>query len=142
MQTSPLHFQGRRKLERTMDMTPLIDVVFQLLLFFMLTSALVVNQGMDLTLPEASQVKALPQEPLDIEISKSGILLISGKEIKEDMLEDYLRMTIADPEKAQAVIKSDSEVAVSSLVRVMDILKSSGIHTLSLAAQGMQNEKK
>jgi biopolymer transport protein ExbD len=135
MQATNLAFQGRKKLSRTLDMTPLIDVVFQLLLFFMLTSAIVVNQGLELNLPEAASTMSLPSKPLQIEISSEQTIHIDGKQTSLESLQDYLAMTIQNPAESQVVIRSDAEVPVSTLVSVMDTITSSGIHSISIAAK-------
>jgi biopolymer transport protein ExbD len=130
-----LNFQGRSKLQKAVDITPLIDVVFQLLLFFMLTSAIAVSQGMELNLPEAEKITSVSQEAIEVEIDKNGIIFVSGKETKQDAITDYLRMTLESPEKSQVVVRSDSDVPVSKLVEVMDKIRMVGITNLSIAAQ-------
>ncbi len=141
MQTTSLTFQGRKKLSRALDMTPLIDVVFLLLLFFILTSAFVVNQGLELNLPEASSVAPLTSEPIQIGISKDNLVHIDGKQITPEYLKEYLTMTIQNPSESQALISSDIEVSVATLISVMDAVNLSGITNISIAAQPVKKNE-
>lgn len=140
MQTSSINFNRRKKLSRTIDMTPLIDVVFQLLLFFMLTSAIVVNQGLELKLPESKSSISLPIKPIQIDISSESIIFIDGKESSINSIRDYLIMTVKNPSESQVVLRSDSGVSVATLVSVMDAVKTSGINSISIAANPIENK--
>ncbi|HMO18491.1 MAG TPA: biopolymer transporter ExbD [Oligoflexia bacterium] len=146
--SSKLPFTGRRKLNRIVDITPLIDVVFQLLLFFMLTSAMVATQGLDLTLPEANSLENISKDPIQIEIPAEGPLLVNfqnetaaqnnstnkGTLISDDKLPDILSSQNENLSDREVVIRSDSSVPVKRLVLVLDILREHGLSKLSIAA--------
>ncbi len=111
------------------SMTPLIDVVFILLLFFMLTSTFVVRRNMDLATPSISSVTDTTDEVIRLELNKDG-LTFEGQLLTLDDIHDLLnaRLTSGDPVN----LSIGEGVPLAATVEVMDALKASGGRAIAL----------
>ena len=114
-----------------MSMTPLIDVVFQLLLFFIVATRFADDDlQMNLPLPDASEARPItvvPQE-LFINIDQDGRYFVSGKVVDEAELEDLLQRAAANNPVNQAVrIHADKRVAFQAVVTAVNLCKRVGI---------------
>ena len=131
-----MEIQGRKNLEGTFDLTPLIDVVFLLLIFFMLTSTMMVQEGLELDLPGSESSGTVEQSPLVLSIDKSGTLTFKSKELSIESLKTQLKDIFAIDPKEPVVIKADEKVPVQDLVDIMDAVRTSGGSNISLATEG------
>jgi biopolymer transport protein ExbD len=116
------------------DLTPLIDVVFNLLIFFMVTTTFVTAAGLDVNLPEAS-TKSEHREMPDriVNISNEGQLAYAGKIIEQDQLrEEFEKLAAVDP-FLPLVIKADKKVHHGRVVAIMDLAKEAGLKKLAIA---------
>ena len=124
----------KRREPITPDLTPLIDVVFILLIFFLVSSTFKKNEkALDLTLPNsASSNKLIKKESITIELS-SDALAYKGKKIGFDQLDEILK-TIKD--KSQDInIRIDKEVRYKRVMKLFDTLKSNGLNNLALESE-------
>jgi biopolymer transport protein ExbD len=112
------------------DITPLVDVVFLLLIFFMLSlgSPLKISQ---VDLPESVSGDGLAREAVTVAI-RSGGLLIDGREAGRDMLASL-------PAEKDIVILADKSVAYFEVITILDALRSSGHERISLATRPLKN---
>ena len=114
-----------------LNMTPLIDVVFQLLLFFIIATRFADEEReMILPLPDASEaqpITAVPKE-LFINIAEDGRYLVSGREMNASELENLLQQTVANNPANQAVrIHADKRVPFQFVVTAVNLCKRVGI---------------
>ena len=118
-----MEFEGRKKVVTTMNIAPLIDVVFLLLIFFMLSSHFVTEQGIKITLPVS--VTAIPQHEKEIIIfvTEDNALYLDGEKINLEDLTVKLKTKVKKSEKKTVIIKADKKVDLGLAVRVMDIAK-------------------
>ncbi len=133
MQASCIKVRGRKRISKGIDITPLIDVVFQLLLFFMLTGTLVSEHALNLSLPSASTKDILPPKSINIEISADKHIAINGQITTTVDLPKLLDEMSIDIAKDQVIVKSDKTVDVMTLVSVIDQVKAKGIVNIGLA---------
>ena len=121
----------------SINMTPMIDVVFQLILFFMLTSSLTHPRQIELDLPEsASATKPQSEQAMIVSYriqNGKPDLRLNGKAIaKLDQLGQAMR-AIADPAQKPAVdVQIDRTVQYQNVIRVMDAVRSAGYAKFSL----------
>jgi biopolymer transport protein ExbD len=119
--------------ELQMDMTPMIDVVFQLLIFFMVTTVFAVQSGLKVDLPQASTSDAPPEKDLSITISEKGEMDLNGTMVTIDDLEDQLRIQKDIFGSKVLIIKADNKARHGVVVDVMDAAKIVGIEQLAIA---------
>lgn len=126
--------------EFTMDMTPMIDCVFQLLIFFMVTTVFAVQSGLKVDLPTASTSDAPPEKDLSIVISDKGEMDLNGTRVTMDNLEEQLRQQKDIFGSKVLIIKADKKALHGVVVDVMDAAKVVGIEQLAIATD--EEEKK
>lgn len=123
-----------RPFRRRVNLTPLIDVVFILLMFFMLTSDLQQWRAMMLNVP-AAQITTLTssEQALLLLINADGEINLNGAVLTLNSLETHIRSILAnDPEQA-VVVKPHSDVPVQRIVHIFDRLTASGVRKLTLS---------
>ncbi|MFH0926841.1 MAG: biopolymer transporter ExbD [bacterium] len=128
----------RRKKNIRMELTSLTDIVFLLLLFFMLSTTLIKeDKGLEIKLPEA---KGLSQQQEDeknttIEISKSGEIVFNGMLVSSiAKLEEELNSLQAKSPDEMIVIKADEKINYGLVVKVMGLCKSKKFNRLGMSA--------
>jgi biopolymer transport protein ExbD len=117
------------------DLSPLIDVVFLLLIFFMVSTTFKNDHGMELTLPEANSTVEKNQERLEVVITSEGIIVVEGVAIKLSELKDYLSSEFGDRLTNETVLLGiDRNVSHGRVVKVMDAIKLSGAKGIAFLA--------
>lgn len=111
---------------REMDLTSLIDIVFILVIFLMLTSSFTPAQSLELTLPSKASPVAKSENTMRIQIESSGHVTIDGVAAGRAQLEDSILLRIAKDKDVQIGIYSTPGVSVQQLVTVMDMVYASG----------------
>ena len=118
------------------NLTPLIDVVFLLLIFFMVSTTFDTTSQLKIKLPEASQDQsALPPQKLTLLIDASGNFFLNSRELtnsKSATLKAALERTLAGS-RQPIVIQSDANSPVQSLVTAMDVVGQLGLSQVSIA---------
>ncbi len=116
---------------RQLDIAPLIDVVFILLIFFMLTSNFIVESGIRIDLPKAVSSQTLGKSRVTITVSSDDLAYLNGKYISDKNLKKFL---LSQKDKVSSVfIKSDRRASLGRIVRIWDICKSSGMNHINIA---------
>jgi biopolymer transport protein ExbD len=127
-----MEFERRRHRHHHLDIAPLVDVVFLLLLFFMLTSHLVREPAIQIKLPSSKTAEAVRQTVRMISISKTGEIFLQDKRMDLSGLRSELRESIPDPQRDFVRIKADREVPVGLLVKVIDEVRLGGVQHFSV----------
>lgn len=119
-----------------LEVTPLVDIVFLLLIFFLLTATYVKNPYLDINLPEASLNKvANHKKDIDIGVAEDGELKFNNQNVSIDKLESLLRAEYAENTEAVVVIRADKASTHGRVVNVMDLAKRIGFNKLAIAIQ-------
>ncbi len=120
-----------------LNMTSLIDVVFLLLIFFMVTTTFEKQAKLKIQLPEATEkVNPQSQEQVVISISQKGSIYINNNELlnsKYDSIVGGLKQIVKGEEKPPIVIRADADAAHKHVVTVMDVLADMGFTSVSIA---------
>lgn len=117
-----MEFEGRRKVKTQLNIAPLIDVVFLLLIFFMLSSHFVTQPGIKITLPTA--ITAKPQEDeIILFINKDNEIYLDDKKIDIGYLREALEERLKNSKKRSVTLKADKKIDLGLAVKVMDIAK-------------------
>ena len=113
----------RNKVSAEFSMSSLTDIIFLLLIFFMLTSSLVVPNALNLKLPGKTSGKTTNTDPTSITITKSGKYYMEGKTLSSSKVESRLRSKFGSSGKSKGAvtIKPDQGSPVESVVTIMDI---------------------
>lgn len=115
------------------NLTPLIDFVFLLLIFFMLTAHFVKDQSLDVSLPEASHVAALDdQNSLEITVDHKGEILIDNNPIKIDQLDDLLKKSLQGRSNKRVILRGDKNSRLDITVKIMDAARKAGATSLDI----------
>jgi biopolymer transport protein ExbD len=119
------------RLAGTLDLTPMIDVVFLLMIFFLVASRLEEDdRAIDVVLPQAAAAKPLTSRPRDflVAIDRDGRLYAGARPVSAEELLVLLRQSVADnPLRPQVTVRADENVAHKHVVTVMDACVRAGI---------------
>ncbi len=130
---------SRRGITNTLDLTPVVDVVFNLLIFFALSLNFVATSGgIKVKLPSATSAKPIKAEKLTINITKDGKTYLNNDEVKEQTLRERLKR-IKD-KNSLVIIRADNTVKHGTVIHIMDIVKSEGFQKLAIAVEKEQKE--
>ena len=114
------------------DMTPLIDVVFLLLIFFMLTFALQ-GQGLSISLPQGPETdQKKTEKDIIVKINQNDILLLNKKQIAVTSLKEALRENLQNRSNKLVIIDSAPKVKYGLFARVLDISREAGAENFSI----------
>lgn len=115
-----MDIRGRNKINPNFNMSSMTDIVFLLLIFFMITSTLVTTSALDILLPKASG-KTENRKSVSVSITKKLNFYINNKRVKESRLEQDLKALLAGKEIPTIVLRAEEGVPIEKAVKVMDI---------------------
>ena len=115
-----MDIRGRNKINPNFNMSSMTDIVFLLLIFFMITSTLVTTSALDILLPKASG-KTENKKAVSVSITKNMDFYIDNKKIRESRLEQNLLSVLAGKESPTIVLRAEEGVPIEKAVKVMDI---------------------
>ncbi|PHS59214.1 MAG: biopolymer transporter ExbD [Sulfurimonas sp.] len=121
--------------EQNIDMTPMLDIVFIMLIFFIVTTSFVKESGIDVNKPEARTAKVEKKVNIIIAINKSGEIWIDKHPVDIRALRTTVEKLHADTPDGSVVITADKKSETGILVSVMDQVKLAGISKISIGAQ-------
>ncbi len=130
-----MQFKRRARVSTTLSITPLIDVVFLLLVFFMLTSTMNHEEAIELALPSATSSNVSNVSDKIINIKKSGIIVYENKVVDISKLKSKLLMLKEENSSPSVTIRADSDIPLSGFVEILDLLKSIDIKDTSIAVE-------
>jgi len=137
-----MEFERHKRISQHWNIAPLIDIVFLLLIFFMLTANFIIQPGIKITLPMA-KISHPQQENIAIFISKDSKIYIHEKQLNIDILKDVLKLKLEQVHKKTVVIKADKRIDLGLAVKVMDIAKDAGAEALIISTKkGVRNAKR
>ncbi len=131
-----MRFRKAKEEEPRLGLAPLIDIVFLLLIFFMVTSHFDVASGLHIQLPEVAQrLFNQKDNQLRLIIDKSGGMFLDGKRLDLKTLEKKLEKAVNEKDLIHLVLQADKDVRHGAVVQAMDVAKSVGINSIIIAAQ-------
>jgi len=131
-----MKFQRSRYEEPTLGIAPLIDIVFLLLIFFMVTSHFDVASGVRIKLPQVSRVIFdQPDRKVTVLIDPSGQTYFEGKALDLKALGERLRELAAENSTLQLILQADKDVKHGVVVEAMDAAKTAGVKSIVISAQ-------
>ena len=129
-----MNFEKRRlRNESSLDLTPIVDVVFNLLIFFALSlNFSEVTSSINIKLPKAKSSETVTEKQIIFSIEKGNRLFVNDKEIFLDQVQNYL---LAEEKSKVVVIKADKSIDHGYVVEIMDLIKSAGFKKLGIAVK-------
>jgi biopolymer transport protein ExbD len=127
------------------NLTPMIDVVFLLLLFFMVSTSFIRESSLKVDLPEASgQAMTEQEQTIDIIINADGDFIINDVSLQspsKEQLSAQLKLAAGDDTDPHIIISADAEAAYQNIVTAMDSAQQLGYTKLTLATRQKTNDK-
>ena len=117
-----------KKIDERPDLTPMIDVVFQLLIFFMVTAVFAITPGLDIKLPEAEEAQAPEKENLFIVVDQDGNMKLNHQSVTFANLKEKLqeKRQLLD-NTTMIIIQGDERATHGQIVQIMDIARQVGV---------------
>ena len=132
----PVRFRPRRRPALELGMTPLIDIVFLLLIFFMLTSRFVVQEGIQVDLPVTDRSHTLPAAKTHrITVRDGGMLLMDGRAMTLKEMDRYLREQDAAFFGTHFEIQADKHATVQTVISLLEMLRNKGASRVTLGTE-------
>ncbi len=125
---------GRRSSMAEINVTPFVDVMLVLLIIFMVTAPML-DQGVEVDLPEVSEAPGLPvqEEPLVITLQKNGQLFIGKTQIKQlPKLAPVIQQALKGKPDREVFLEADKKVPYGRVVQVMAAVKKAGVEKLGM----------
>jgi len=130
-----VHSKRRERIKVQAPLTSLIDIVFLLLIYFLLTTNFMVEEGIKIKLPQAKASSPQTEEVLTVYVDQQGRAFLGTEEVSLARLFDRLKEKIGSCEDKLVVIRADRAVILNKAVKVMDIAKAAGASRLCLATE-------
>jgi len=123
----------RTKDDLMVDMTPMLDVVFIMLIFFIITSAFVDTSGFDYNKSRHTLLSKEKNQVISINVSKAGLVRIKGRLIDIQSVTANTQSLLADMPGASVVIQAEKETLHGVVVQVLDYVKMAGVSKVSIS---------
>jgi biopolymer transport protein ExbD len=140
-----VRFQPNPPQEPELNLTPLIDVVFLLLIFFMVSTTFERESAIAIQLPQASSERSEEeQQKIEITIDATGRYYLAGEEIintQPETLRRALAEVVRGIERPWLVVAADQQTPHQAVVTVMDVARQIGLHQLAFATSRTQADK-
>jgi biopolymer transport protein ExbD len=133
--SQPSPFAVRKKTRRAaeINLVNMIDMLFFLMVFFVLTSTFTRESGVDINKPKASSAKTLSRQPLLVGVTRDGRMHVNESPVTLKALRRVLQHYLAqDPDRA-VVIVADREAAIAQAVDIMDECNLAGVKKVSIS---------
>lgn len=139
-----MQFRRRLQPRANVDLVPMIDVVFQLVVFFMVSSTFIVTPGINLELPNAGTAEPVAMTRLVVTVTADEVIYINQDAYDLESFTEAIAQESAEEDEADAeqtktvVIEADSAVRYDLLVSILDVLRSAGYRGVNLRAQPLE----
>jgi biopolymer transport protein ExbD len=130
-----VHPKRKDSIKVQVPLTSLIDIVFLLLIYFLLTTNFMVEEGIKIKLPQAKAAAPQTEEVITVYVDQQGRAFLGTEEVSIAGLFDRLKEMIGNRENKLVVIRADRAVILNKAVKVMDVAKAAGAGRLCLATE-------
>lgn len=121
--------------EAAVDLTPMLDVVFIMLIFFIVTTSFVKEAGIDVNRPKAAKAQSKPSATICIAIRANGEIWMDKRAVDVERVGATVEKLLAESPTDTVIIQADKEAKHGIVVSVMDQIKLAGIDKISIAAE-------
>ncbi|NVJ50045.1 MAG: biopolymer transporter ExbD [Gammaproteobacteria bacterium] len=124
----------RKEEEAELDMTPMLDIVFIMLIFFIVTASFVKDSGVEVTNPTGVTAQARPDANIFIAVTKPGEVYIDNKKVEIEKLKLEVQRLKNEAPEGSIVIQADRDSKAGVVMKVLDAVKGAGVSRVSVAA--------
>ena len=117
------------------NLAPLMDMVFILLIFFIVTTTFVKETGIRVDRPQAAASQSLDSNSMRISITKTGAVYTEGRRVELPALRERIRRFLSKDRTASVILIPDQTTSAGRLVEVMDVAKLAGVRQLAVATR-------
>jgi biopolymer transport protein ExbD len=136
-----MNFREQSRSDVQLDITPIVDTVFNLLIFFALSLNFIVTPGIKVDLPESITEEIIRErDELIIVMNKDNAVFVDGRSISPESLTLLLTNAAQKSQETLVIIQADQDVSHGSVVRMMDRAKKAGLKRLAIATSAMKKE--
>ncbi|UAA37769.1 biopolymer transporter ExbD [Paraneptunicella aestuarii] len=122
--------------DASIDMTPMLDIVFIMLIFFIVTTSFVKEAGIEVNKPDASNATKQKSANIFIAINEDGDVWMDKREVDVERVRANIERMLAEQPTEVVIIQADEKAEHGKVVEVMDQVKAAGISRISVAAKG------
>jgi len=130
-----VHRKKKSSYQVQMPLTSLIDIVFLLLIYFLLTTNFMVDEGIKIKLPQAKAAAPQTEEVITVFVDQQGRTFLGTEEVSLTELFNGIKKMIGQNQNKLVVIRADRAVILNKAVKVMDVAKAAGAGRLCLATE-------
>jgi biopolymer transport protein ExbD len=121
--------------DANIDLTPMLDVTFIMLIFFIVTTSFVKEAGLDVTRPEAATTEPKGRASIMIAVSATGQVWMGKRQIEIDAVRPLVEAAKAENPEGSAMIIADRAAPAGVVIQVMDQARLAGVTDIAIAAQ-------
>ena len=127
--------QNQQEEESEINITPMLDVVFIMLIFFIVTATFIKEAGIDVNRPDAATAVKQEKANILIAIGPNNDIWIDRRQVDVRSLRPNIERLHAENPQGSVVIQADKESKTDTLIQVMDASRQAGVYNVSIAAQ-------
>ncbi len=130
-----MQFKVKQKRKVLINITSLIDVLFLLLIFFMVSSTFLEQPGIKLELPHAQSATVVEQKDFTLFVDKEGKMYLNDDEVSLRNLKEIIKKRLPEMKEGALILKADQNVKHGVVVRIMDLVKQGGVKKLIIGTK-------
>ena len=121
--------------EEELNLTPMLDVVFILLIFFIVTANFIKEPGLEVNRPDAETSTIQENPAILIAIGNNDDIWIDGRRVDVRQVKANVTKLLADNPQGSVVIQADEQASADAIIKVMDQSREAGVYAISLASE-------
>lgn len=133
-----MQFTTRKRRKVLINITSLIDVMFMLLVFLMISSTFLDQPGIKLELPSAQSSVVVEQKDYVLFVDKAGKMFLNNNGIALDNLEAGIKDALPKMKDSALILKADQDVSHGAVVKIMDIVRKGGVKKLIIGTKSQK----
>ncbi len=137
-----MRFTKRRRVISALQSTAMADIIFLLLIFFLLSSSFILQTGIRVELPQVTRIEPQVQKDVVVTITAAEELYVDGIKVSWTLLRERLGNRLRETGSKTVIVKGDEAVRLGRTVQVMDIARQLGAEQLAIAARSLADEER
>lgn len=130
-----MQFTTRKRRKVVINITSMIDVMFMLLVFLMISSTFLDQPGIKLELPKADSSVVVEQRDYILSVDKVGKIYLNAQDVALDNLEAAIKEALPKMKEGALILKADQDVSHGTVVKIMDIVRKGGVKKLIIGTK-------